>query len=391
MSAIRVVEVVGNSEGGGTRFVASLLEQMDPARYTTTLVAPDARWLRDLCAQRGVAYRPLPLMASRMDPSLGRDFDAILREAHPQLVHAHGTRAAWFTARRLPARAARRQQPAFLYSEHLFSCDARRGVARLPWYAIERYICQRADLLTTSCRTNAARALRAHWTTTERIALDHYGIDLQAIHAQATRPCTRGELGLPADGVLIGSLGRLIPQKGFGDLLDALALTLPRHPTVTCLIVGDGPLRGTLERQCRALGLERQVQFVGAHQEPWRVLALCELVALSSLFDGLALTLLEALAAGVPVVTTQAGGAAEVVTSGQNGLVVPPGNPVALAAGIERMLGDAQLRAACRANGPPSVQSYEALVALKQLLGAYEALAAQVGSRSDCPVSAGGQ
>lgn len=378
MSTIRVVEVVGNSEGGGTRFVVSLLEHMDPSRMMATLVAPDAPWLAAFCAERGIVYRPLPLLESRTGPTLSRELGMILREADPHLVHAHGTRAAWFAARSLPARSARRQRPPLIYSEHLFSTDARRGIAKLPWYAIEWYICHRADVLTTSCQTNATRALAAHWTTTKRIALDHYGIDQQVIRAQAARPHTRSELGVPDDSVLIGSVGRLIPQKGFSDLLDALALVTPRHPNVMCLIVGDGPLRASLEHQCRILGLDRRVRFVGAHLEPWRVLAMCDMVVLPSLFEGLSLALLEALAIGMPVITTQVGGAAEVVTSGHNGLLVPPGRPAALAEAVERMLDDAQLRAACRANGPPSVQTYDLQQVLDLLLGAYESLMTEV-------------
>jgi len=377
MSTTRVVEVVGNSEGGGTRFVAALLERLNPSRFTTTLVAPDAPWLAALCAERCIVYRPLPLIESRLGRTLSHELDTILYDARPHLIHAHGTRAAWFTARCLPERSARRQRPALIYSEHLFSCDARRGIPRLPWYAIERYICHRADVHTTSCRTNATRALKARWTTTERIALDHYGIDLHAIRAQAARPARRNELGMLDDSVLIGAIGRLIPQKGFGDLLAALALVLPRHPNVMCLIVGDGPLRTSLEHQCHALGLERQVRFVGTHPEPWRILAMCEMVVLPSLFEGLALALLEALAIGMPVITTQVGGAAEVVTSGQNGLVVPPGRPAALAESIERMLSDGHLRAACRVNGPPSVQPYEVHGVLDRLLGVYESLTAE--------------
>lgn len=374
MSAARVIEVVGNSDGGGTRFVATLLARMDPTRFAATLVAPEAPWLAALCKEKEIAYHTLPLMASRVGSSLKRDLGAILQESDPHLVHAHGTRAAWYTSRCLPARAGRKRRPAFVYSEHLFSSDARRGVAKLPWYAVEWHVCHRADVITTGCRTNAARAIAAHWTTRERIAVDRYGIDVRAIRAQAARRLTRSELGVPEDHILIGSVGRLIPQKGFDDLLDALALVLRQRSNITCLIVGDGPMRTSLENRCRILRLDRHVRFVGAEQDPWQTLATCDMVVLSSLFEGLWLALLEALAIGLPVVATQVGGAAEVVTSGHNGLLVPPRNPTALAAGIERMLGDTHLRATCQASGPPSVQPYELDHVLDSLLRVYDSL-----------------
>ncbi len=137
MGAIRVVEVVGNIEGGGTQFVAALLRRMNPSRFQVTLVAPEAPWLADLCADVGAHYRALPLLSSRTNSGVRRRLGIILGVAEPDIVHAHGTRAAWYATRCMPAQL---RTPALVYSEHLFSPDARRGLAKLPWYGLEWYL-----------------------------------------------------------------------------------------------------------------------------------------------------------------------------------------------------------------------------------------------------------
>lgn len=369
MSAIPIVQVVGNSDGGGTRFVVDIMERLDRARFHFTLIAPQSEWLAESCERVGATFWPLPLMSSRFSAALSREFRSVVADAAPTIVHAHGTRAAWLATRGLSRRA---HTPALIYSEHLFSMDARRGPLKLPWYAIERAICRRADFITTGCDANANRVERAGWTTADHIAVRRYGVDQAAIRAQVVARLTRAQLGLPPDALLVGSVGRLIPQKGFTYLLRAMKRVISHHPHAYCLVVGDGPLRTTLEEESRNLGIAEQIKFLGAQSQPWRALACCDVIALPSLFEGLWLALIEALTLGLPVVATKTGGASELLVNGHNGMLAPTRNASALAAGLMRLLDDPALRQAFHATGPRSVADYDLGPVIAQIEEMYQ-------------------
>ena len=161
----------------------------------------------------------------------------------------------------------------------------------------------------------------------------------------------RAELGL--DGNSLGFGGRLTTAKSLDVALDALA----RVEGVTLLIAGDGPDRAALERRRDELGLGGRVRFLGA-QPRERVLELfaaADAALLSSTWENFPHTIVEALAVGTPVVSTDVGGIAEVVRDGENGLLVPAGDPAALAAALTRILSEPGLRDRLAAAAAPSV------------------------------------
>jgi glycosyltransferase involved in cell wall biosynthesis len=125
-------------------------------------------------------------------------------------------------------------------------------------------------------------------------------------------------------------------------------------------LIGDGELRPRLEKRCQQLGLTQHVHFLGAHPQPWRILANCDVIALPSTHEGLPLTGLEALAVGKPVVASQLHGTAEIIRSGYNGLLVPSRDATALADAILRLLRDPDLRERLASRGPDSVAAYGA-------------------------------
>jgi glycosyltransferase involved in cell wall biosynthesis len=374
MTPIRVVEIVGNGEGGGTKCLARIIRHLPPSQFAFTVVAPEAAWLAEVCAQHGADYHPLPLLDKRIDTRRMAELTAILQAAQPDIVNGHGTRAAWFASHVL-RRISRR--PALIYSEHLFSFDAREGMKRLPWIAIERYICRHADALATSCGANARLAESRGWVRAENIAMRHYGIELEVYRDQAAHPIARQELGIPQDVPLVGTVGRLVPQKGLRYWLDAAALVTHELAAAHLLIVGDGELRAALEQQARQLGLGDRVHFLGAHTAPWRILAACDIVAFSSLFEGLPQTGLEALSAGMPLVATRMNGTEEIIRSGWNGELVPPRDAPSLAAAMLALLRDPAARARMRTVGPRSVEDYHTDVMIARFRATYERLHAQ--------------
>ena len=167
-----------------------------------------------------------------------------------------------------------------------------------------------------------------------------------------TRDEARATLGI--DGFALGVAGRLTAQKALGDTLEALA----RVPDVALLVLGDGPERADLERRAGELGLADRVRFLGAGTRD-DVIALFRAVdaaLLTSAWENLPHTLLEALATGTPVIATAVGGIPEVVRDEENGLLVPPRDIAAIASAIDRLVHDDALRASLAAAAAPSVE-----------------------------------
>jgi len=173
----------------------------------------------------------------------------------------------------------------------------------------------------------------------------------------------RRELGF--QGPTLGFAGRLTAAKA----LEAAFAALVQVEGVALAIAGDGPDRGSLERTARELGLNGRVTFLGALSRE-RVLELfraADASLLSSTWENFPHTVVEALAAGTPVIATAVGGVPEVVRDGENGLLVPAGDPAALAAAIRRYFGDAELRQRLRAAAAPSVEDYRPEKLLAQI------------------------
>jgi glycosyltransferase involved in cell wall biosynthesis len=145
---------------------------------------------------------------------------------------------------------------------------------------------------------------------------------------------------------------RLSVQKGHKFLLEAAV----RLPEVTFLLAGEGPERAALEQQARALNLGSRVKFLGYRQDVAELLALCDLVVLPSICEGLPLCVLEAMAAGRPVVATSLPGTAEAVAHGRTGLLVPPADPPALAEAIQKLADDEGLSRAFGSAGADHVR-----------------------------------
>lgn len=144
----------------------------------------------------------------------------------------------------------------------------------------------------------------------------------------------------PAPAPTAISVARLSPEKDFATLLRAAALVAGDLPEFRLQIVGDGPDRGRLEKLARELGVESQVQFLGERSDVPQLLAQAGFFVSATLMEGVSLTLLEAMAVGLPSVTTAVGGNPEVVVEWETGFLVPAAEPVRLAAAITRMCSE---------------------------------------------------
>ncbi len=194
-----------------------------------------------------------------------------------------------------------------------------------------------------------SEATRADWIrrtrlSPERVLTIHNGIDpeyFRRVHSPAE---ARGRLGLPADALVIGGVGRLEPAKGFVYLLEALAALKAEYPRVVVAVAGAGQLEPVLLRQAQELGLQERVFLLGFQPDVNPVLDACDVFALPSLCEALPFALLEAMAHELPVVGTTVGGVPEVIVSGETGFLTPPRDSATLAQRLRPLLDSSTLR-----------------------------------------------
>lgn len=183
-----------------------------------------------------------------------------------------------------------------------------------------------------------------------RVHTIHNGIDLRRFP-----PGQPGEQSHPlhpgAGHALVTTVAGLNNQKGHAYLIRAVPEVLRKAPRTRFLLVGDGHLRGGLEAMVASLGLSHAVMFAGNRDDVASILASTDLFVLPSLFEGMPMSVLEAMAAGCAVVATDVGGTQDVVVSGQTGLLVPPEDSGALAEAILELLSDEEKRQAFARNG----------------------------------------
>jgi glycosyltransferase involved in cell wall biosynthesis len=152
------------------------------------------------------------------------------------------------------------------------------------------------------------------------------------------------ELGVPPGAPVVGNVAALTDHKDHATLVEAMALLRPRAPEARLVVCGEGPLRGALEARVRERGLGDRVVFAGFRRDLDRLLPAFSVFCLSSHLEGLGTSLLDAMAFGLPIVATAAGGIPEVVQDGVNGRLAPPREPAALAAALAAVLGDDERR-----------------------------------------------
>jgi glycosyltransferase involved in cell wall biosynthesis len=193
--------------------------------------------------------------------------------------------------------------------------------------------CQR--IIAVSQHT-ADTVVRVEAIAREKVVVIPNGVDLKRFAPRDVRSA-RAHWGIGDSAFVVASIGRLTQQKGYGYLLQALAVARKAIPSIICLIAGEGPLRGALEAQVRALGLEGVCRFLGDVPEIETVFAAADVTVLPSLFEGMPNAVLEAMAMGCPVIATAVGGSTELVRHGETGFLVPPADAAALASALVDM------------------------------------------------------
>jgi glycosyltransferase involved in cell wall biosynthesis len=322
------------SLGWGGQEIRVLTEARGVARrgHVVTLVAPaEARIFQEAPAY-GVRAVALPIGRKRVGGVLA--LRALFGRERFDVVNTHSSTDTWLAALACRARSG---APALVRTRHIS--------APLPANAATRWLYTRAtDRIVTTGEKLREQMLRETGIEPARVVSIPTGIDL-ARFAPGDRDAARARLGLDSAAPLVGIVATLRSWKGHRYLLQALAAMA--RADVRAVIVGDGPQREALEALVRELGLAGRVRFAGnqADVAPW-LQALDVFCLPSYANEGVPQALMQAMACGLPVVTTPVGSIEEIVADGTTGVLVPPEDQVRLREALERLLGDAQARGA---------------------------------------------
>jgi glycosyltransferase involved in cell wall biosynthesis len=368
---IRLFYLIGTLDMGGAEGqLVELVTRLDRHRFAPVVC----------CLSSGGAYAEALAAAGIPVEVIGFRGFRIFR--HPHKVAAQMFRL---------VRAMRRAQPdvvhGFLFWAYILGAFA-AWMARVPvvlssrrslghfkankphYLALERLTNRMTDLVIANSEAVRQDAIREERLPAERVMVIHNGLDLDR-HGAPPDEGLRRSLGLERQGPVVGVVANFIHYKGHQFFLDAWAAAVKKFPESVALLVGDGPLRQEFEARVHAMGLGPSVRFLGTHQDVPALVALMDLVVHPSLEEGFSNAILEAMAAGKPVVATAVGGNPEAVIHGKTGLLVPPGDSQALADAMLWLLahpreavrfGEAgRLRVAERFEISAMVRQYEAV------------------------------
>lgn len=273
------------------------------------------------------------IIRRHFDPGLWRWLAVRLRDARPDLVHTHLIHADLYG---IPA--ARWAGVRGVVSSRHNDDRFRRW---LPVRALSRWLWRQADAGIAISEAIRRFAIAYEGVSPQKIHTIHYGLDPASVHAPPdARTRLRQELGLPADAPLVGSVCRLIEQKGLDNALDGFAQVVAEFPAAHYAIAGDGPLRGALEAQAARLGVADRVHFLGWRADAPAIFAALDVLLAPSRWEGFGLVFLEAMALGVPVISTRVSAIPEVIADGETGWLVPPDDPAAIAGALRAALAD---------------------------------------------------
>lgn len=186
--------------------------------------------------------------------------------------------------------------------------------------------------------------IRRHKIRPEKISIIYNGIDVNKYKSHMNITEFKKQFDLEPGIPIIAFIGRLIKVKGVSYFLDAAASVLRTGKKAQFLVVGDGPLKQSLVKQTQKLGIDQHVFFIGFRKDIPKILSLIDILVVSSLWEGLPLTILETMSAGKPIIAAKVGGIPEAIKNGETGFLVPPKNPEALTGAINDLLADPRKR-----------------------------------------------
>ncbi len=339
---VSLLHVISTLYAGGTEMLMlRLIRSLDPSRYRVRVAY--LKGTPELKAEVKRATGAPPFEArlhGKADPLALARLCAYVRREKFDLVHTHMDLADYYGGLAARLGGAR----GLVSTKH--NADEFRTRAtwkRWPFLALERLVYEAADaVIVVSPGLRDFLATAEHLPRRKMVVIGN-GVDPGIAAAAPPRDEARRRLGYEGFRPLLGSVGRLAPQKGHAHLLDALPAILAVYPDAGLVIAGEGPGRADLQARATRLGIRDRVAFLGHREDVPGVLAALDLFLLPSLWEGMPQALLEAMAMSLPIVAARCVGVVDLLEDGVEALLVPPRDGAALGAAAIRLLGDRPL------------------------------------------------
>ena len=346
--------------GGAERYLITLVEGLDRSVFAPEMIVSDRAPDRLLQTLKELEIPTIAIapIAEKTDLKGIFRHTACFRDRQPAIVHFNLSNPLHGQYTMLAARMA--QIPALVATLHL---PPRSTTPTWRGRFLERQTVCKLDTLIAVCDSSSALMVEHFGIEQKRTATVYNGIDVVDFDREVSQ--------LPSaplkneDELLIGTVGRLSPQKGFDILLDAMPHILQQVPNTRLAIAGEGPEENALKTQCHKLQIETQVDFLGMRSDIPALLQAFDLFVLPSRYESFPITILEVMAASKSIVSTRVDGIPESISDSETGLLVPPENPSALAEAIVILLKDP---ARCTEMGKRARQRVETHFTLKQMV-----------------------
>lgn len=329
--------------GGLQQVVVNLCRTIDREKFDVIVVC-----LRALGAfvpeveRMGIKVRLVPQKQKGTDYFSFLKLANILREDKIEVIHTHNTQP-FFDGTIAGLLAGVKT---IVHTDHARNFPDKKRYMFAEWF-VSHFAYKVVGVSDHTCQNLA----RYEKISKKKIMTIMNGIDLTKYEINIDKRRKRIELGLNGKGPIIGLAARLVEAKGIGYLLRAMMDVVPLFPDISLLIAGDGPLQDGLKRMSVDLGIEKWVLFTGPRLDIPELLQMFDIYILPSVSEGLPMILLEAMAAGCPIIATEVGGVPMAVHHGQNGSLVKPEDPKALSSEIIRLLSNKDMRERYSENG----------------------------------------
>lgn len=276
--------------------------------------------------EAGIEVISLNKLKHRFDPTIVRDICHLIKKRNIKIVRTHqyhanlyGRLAGWLA-----------KVPCIVASIHNVYTRDKKIHRRI----INKLLSRFTDKVVAVSETVKHDILMYDGLSEDKVTVIYNGIDINRF-SRINGNIIRKEFKIPFDIPVIGTIGRLTFQKGMKYLLEAVSLVKKRSPKIILLIVGDSPIKDELQNYAKALGMDSHVIFTGSRRDVPELLSAMDIFVLPSLWEGLPNALLEAMAAGKPIIATDIPPIREIVNSEKVGILVPPQNCNAIADSIE--------------------------------------------------------
>jgi glycosyltransferase involved in cell wall biosynthesis len=375
MRRIRVLEMIDRAFlGGGQVTVLTLARNLDKERFEVLAATEAEGPLVDELEKAGIHHLPVDVRKKTGIFAVHGLVD-LLRENAIDIVHTHGGVAGLYG--RLAARRAGVR--AIVHTIHgIHFLHYRNPLIKSATTVIERRLSRITDAVVFVSESDMARGLELGLVLPGRARLIRNGVAPAVLKPSFDAASKRSELRVCA-GPLIAAVSRLHRQKGLIFLLRALPAVVKAHMDGMAVLVGGGELERRLKSEAGSLGLGAHVAFLGERTDVAEILAAADVFVLPSLWEGLPYAVVEAAAAGRPIVASDIDGVRELVRGGETGVLVPPGHPGKLA---DAIIGLIENPARARALGERARREIPPLYSVDRMIRETEALYLELSQRS---------